>query len=340
MARGKLGSLALVGMGYWGKNLLRTLNSMGALAAAFDKDEKVVEKYLNDRLYKDVYLGTNWEVCLGRKEVKSVVIATPPKTHYDIAMASLNAGKHIFVEKPLTLDIEEAEEIVRVAKEKNLIVMVGHIFLYAPEIMKLKEVVSSENFGAIRYIYTKRLNLGQVQDCGVIDDLMPHDISVIDFLLGKKCKSVSANGISSVLTGIEDVAFVTMDYGEAKAHLHLSWLDPLKVRDTVVVGTKQMVVCDSINKKIDIYNKNVDLSAMEESMSMSYARHLLAYKYGDVVSPYIETFEPLMKECQEFVYAVTNNTPILSNGNVGLDVVKTITAAKISLANSGAWVRV
>lgn len=332
--------IALVGCGYWGKNLLRTLNSMGVLTATFDSDRSVIESYSKNRIYGDVYFDTDWEKCLGRDDVNGVVIATPPATHFEIAMKCLAAGKSVFIEKPMTLCSLQAKTICELAETKNLIVMVGHIFLYSSEIIKLKEIIYSEEFGNVLYIYTKRLNLGQVQACGVINDLMAHDVSVVNYLLDRSCDSVSAHGDSNIIKGVEDVAFVNMKYGNVTSHLHLSWLDPNKVRETVVVGTKQMVVCDSINKKIDIYNKMVDLSAMEDSMSLDYARHLLSYRYGDVVSPYISVYEPLMAECKEFVACIEEKRRPLADGRLGLEVVKTLAAAKKSLENNGAWEQV
>jgi predicted dehydrogenase len=330
-----------VGCGIWGKNLLRTLNSLNVLSGVFDLDKESLINFTKQKIYRGVYFDTDWEKCLDRDEVKGVVIATPPKNHFEIAMKALQHDKHIFVEKPIATSLEEAEAIVKYAKSKNLIVMVGHIFLYAPEILKLKEIINSEAFGKVHYVYTQRLNLGQIQSCGVLSDLLPHDISIIDFLLDRTCNSVSAFGMKNVLTNVEDVAFVIMDYGDdIKAHLHLSWLDPHKVRSTVVVGDKQMAVCDSINKTIAIYNKTVDLSKLQSETSLDYSRHLLSYKYGDVVYPYIETWEPLVKECQEFISCIEENRQPLSNGDVGVNVVKVLVAAQKSLSDNGWWKKV
>ena len=330
--------VAQIGLGYWGKNLLRVLNNLGVLSAAFDMDSKVVDKYSKDNLYHNVYFGTDWETILTDETIKAVFIASPPNVHYDMAMKALKAKKHVFIEKPMTLSVDEAEEIVSYAKECGLIVMVGFIFLYSPEIIKLKSIVDSTDFGDINYIYTERLNLGQIQACGCLYDLMPHDISIVEYITAETCNSVSAFGVSNVLNGVEDVVFINMKYGDTLVHLHLSWLNPLKVRNTVVVGTKQMAVCDSINKRIDIYNKSVDISAMENNMSIDYARHLLSYRYGDVVSPHIETYEPLTEECKEFISCIDEGREPLSSGSVGLSTVKTLVAARDSLTKNGEWV--
>lgn len=330
-------NICVIGLGYWGPNLLRVFNQLGVLKGGFDRDPSRIQKYESDATYNHVHFGMDWETCLGRDDIDGVVIATPPGSHFEIAMKSLAAGKNVFIEKPMTLCPLQAENICSLAEDKNLVVMVGHIFLYSSEIIKLKEIISSEDFGDVLYIYTKRLNLGQVQACGVINDLMAHDVSVVNYLLDRGCDSVSVHGASHIIKDVEDVAFVNMKYGNASAHLHLSWLDPNKVRETIVVGSKQMVVCDSINKKIDIYNKNVDISAMESSMSIDYARHLLSYRYGDVVSPYISVYEPLMVECKEFVSCIEEKRQPLADGKLGLDVVKTLVAAKKSFENAGVW---
>lgn len=331
-------NLALIGVGYWGKNLLRTLNNMNVLVAVFDTNLGSIDRYSDDTVYKNLYFDTNWENCLGRSFVDGVVIATPPKTHFNIAKKALKEGKHVFIEKPVTLNESDAVCLKKIAEERGLVVSTGHIFLYSPEIIKLKEIINSEDFGDIHYIYTRRLNLGQVQECGVVEDLMPHDISILDYLTDSYCTKVSTHGISHILKDVEDVSFVDMQYNNGvTAHLHLSWLDPLKVRDTVVVGSKQMAVCDSIGKKITVYNKGIKYEQDKGKLSDDYARHLMRYKYGDIVIPYIDTYEPLLEECKDFCYCIKNNTTPKSSIDVGIAVVRTMEAAKRSLEENGKW---
>lgn len=333
---------ALVGLGYWGPNLLRTLNKLDAVAAAFDKDDNRVRMFATDPMYHDVHFGVDYEVCLGRHDVRGVVIATPPHTHHQIAMECIDSGKHLFIEKPMTLNVKEAEEIVEAANKKNLVVLVGHIFLYSPEVIMLKEIINSEDFGDILYIYTQRLNLGKIQSpANVVEDLAPHDISVLDYLLEDTCKRVSVQATKHVLKDSEDVAFINMEYhNEVTAHLHLSWLDPLKIRNTVVVGSKQMVVCDSATKAIHIYNKRVDVDKRALESNQSYAAHLMSYKYGDVISPFVNGTEPMLTECQDFLNCIETGEKPVANGELGLEVVRTLEAMQKSLKDNDIWTEV
>jgi len=333
--------VAIIGAGYWGKNLIRTFNNLGALVAVYDLNENSLDSYKNDSAFNKVEFGTDYKECLLRWDIDGIVVATPPHTHHSIAKDALNAGKHVFVEKPMTLDEATSQELVYLAKEKERVLMVGHIFLYSPEIVKLKEIVNSEEFGDIQYAYTQRLNLGKIQDCGVIMDLAPHDVSILDYLFDDTCEGTKVTADSHVIDGVEDVAFITLRYKKGMmAHLHLSWLDPLKVRNTVIVGTKQMVVCDSGTKQISIYNMAVDIGDRENSSNTSYADHLLSYTYGDVVSPYIPNGEPMREEVEVFLKCMKNGAVPLADGNLGLSVVKTVTSMKESLKNNGEWVGV
>lgn len=334
-------NVAIVGAGYWGKNLIRTFNNLGRLIAVFDTDESALDNYKTDPAFSNVEFGTDYDYCLGRWDVNGVVIATPPSTHYEIAKKCLEQDKHVFIEKPMTLDQSRSEELVQLAKEKNRVIMVGHIFLYSPEIIKLKEVVNSEEFGDIKYAYTQRLNLGKIQECGVIMDLAPHDISILDYLFDDTCEGVKVTADSNVIDDVEDIAFITMRYKKGMlAHLHLSWLDPLKIRNTVIVGTKQMVVCDSGTKTLNIYNTTVDIEDRKNKSNVSYAAHLLSYTYGDMISPFVPNGEPMKAEAEEFLRCMkTGDTP-LADGELGLSVVKTMTAMKRALTNNGGWEKV
>lgn len=333
--------VALVGLGYWGPNLLRTFNNLNALAAAFDLDAKNIKKLAKDPVYKHIYFDTEWQKCLGRDDVDGIVVATPPNTHFDIAKESILGGKHVFIEKPMTLDVKEAEELVELAKKHNKIILVGHIFLYSPEIIKLKEIVQKKSFGEIQYIYTRRLNLGKIQSpANVIQDLAPHDISILDYILESKCRRVQSFAKAHVID-TEDVAFINMEYENGViCHAHLSWLDPLKLRDIVVVGTKQMVICESGRQKIKLYNKKVDIDKRQHLTNQSYADHLMNYEFGDVISPYIQSYEPMAAECQEFLNCIDKNNRPLSDEHMGLSVVKTLDAMQKSLKGNGKWVNI
>jgi len=331
-------NLVLVGLGYWGPNLLRTFNSLGSVYAAVDNNIDRLNKFSSDPVYNGIKFEESWNKFLTDDKVDGFIIATPPNTHYEIAMAAILSNKHIFIEKPMALDPEEAATIVEAAALRDLVVMVGHIFLYSPEIIKLKGVITSKEFGDVQYIYTHRLNLGKVQrPVNVVDDLAPHDISILDYLLGEQCTAAQVTAESHVID-TEDVAFVNLKYNDVLCHLHLSWLDPLKIRNIVVVGTRQMVVCDSMNKTINIYNTGIDVAKAESEMSESYSNYLMTYRYGDTLIPHIENFEPMKTECKDFIDCIESGNVPISSGRVGQSVVNTLNIIRKSLCSGGGWV--
>jgi len=326
--------IALIGLGYWGPNLLRVLNKIGVLAAAFDMDKEKVAKFAKDSTYRGVHFDTDWRRCLGRMDVKGVVIATPPDTHYMIASACLLDHKHVLIEKPMTLDVDEAKKLVNFAKNMNRYIMAGHTFLYVPEVIKIKEIIDSGELGDVVYIHASRLNLGKFQKANVVADLAPHDISIFNYLLNDKVYRVHANGYGFINKDVVEVAKVTFEYKSGPVcDLHLSWLDPRKKRVTTVVGTKKMLVYNMLaEEKIKIYNKGVDTFDTSD-----HAAYMLAYRHGDVYSPHTEVWEPLQRECEHFIESIENRRQPHTNGRDGLAVVEALCAALESL-DTGEWV--
>jgi len=314
--------LALVGLGYWGPNLLRNFNKLGVVEAAFDLNESRLEEYYNSPTYKDIYFGNDWEVCLGRSDIKGVAIATPPDTHFEIAKKALLSGKHVFCEKPLTLKVEHAEELVNIAKDKNLILMVGHTFLYSSEIRKIKEFIELGLLGDILYIISNRLNLGKFQKSGVIEDLMPHDISICNFLVGSSVRKVRAAGYSFIHgeAVFDEVAFVDLVYDNGVvANLNVSWLYPVKERKLAVVGSKRMLIYDMMaSEKIKVFDKGVD------KKPNNYGEYLLSYRHGDTWSPDLPVIEPLFVECSHFIECIKHGIRPFTDGINGLEVVKVL----------------
>jgi len=251
-------NIALVGLGYWGKNLLRNFCELGVLKYGVDLEYEVLTKHR--RTYPSVIFTADYNSVLEDPEVQGVVVATPPSTHFGLAMQAIKHNKHVFVEKPITLDVGEAQKIMRAAEEAGVKVLVGHVFLYAPEIIKLKEIATSEEFGKLLYIHTNRLNLGKVQNCGVIADLMPHDVSIVNYLTDSTIDKVSAVSYNQRFTNVDDSAIVNLvSKNGVVSTFHLSWMVPHKTRTLMVVGEKQTAVCDSITKTIRIYNSNVSV---------------------------------------------------------------------------------
>jgi len=334
--------IAVIGAGYWGPNLMRNLFELGVLTHVCDKSKKALDKASKLPQCHRVNLVQDADVIMTDKTIDAVVIATQPNAHYPLAKQALLANKHVFVEKPLTLNSVEAEKLVELADKKGLVLMVGHTFLYSPDILFLKKMVTNGEFGDVYYMYSRRLNLGKIQSAAnVVQDLAPHDISIFQYLLNKRCLGVQAYGGSYILENIEEVAFINFMYeNEIIVNLHLSWIDPLKIRELIVVGSKQMIKCDSLNKKIHLYNKGVDIDRRSFKSKGSYAEHLLNYRYGDEVIPYIESYEPLKAEMEDFIACIKNpeNSKPRSNGVLGLEVVRILEAIQNSLRRKGEWI--
>lgn len=326
--------VGVLGFGYWGPKLVRNLTEMpeADLACVVDRDAARLARVQQD--YPAVGITDDYQELLS-SDVEAVIIATPIRTHYQLAQAALLAGKHVMVEKPLTADSAEAAELVRLAEERGLTLMVGHTFEYNSAIRALRDIVASGELGELYYVDAARLNLGLFQpDINVVWDLAPHDISILLYVLGLDPIAVSARGSASVRPGVHDVAYVEMRFpGNVLAHLHLSWLDPCKVRRVTIVGSKKMVVCNDLSdsEKIRIYDKGVDRPYETDQ----FADFHLTYRYGGVNIPYVPFKEPLRAQCEHFVGCIRTGERPQSDGRVGLKVVQILEQADKSLQNGG-----
>jgi len=322
-------SLAIVGLGYWGPNLLRNFNNLGVVKYVFDLDDNKLKKFRDTSTYRDIKFATSYKQAMTDKKLSAIVVATPPDTHYDIAREALINKKHVFIEKPMTLDVGEAENLIELSNRKNKILMVGHTFLYTPEVRKIKEIIDSGELGKIQYIHASRLNLGKFQSANVVADLSPHDISIFNYLLDDELNSIFSQGYSFIDKEVIEVAFVTFEYKKgATCNLHLSWLDPLKKRVTTIVGDKRMLVYDMMaDEKIKIYDKGVDVL----NDTSDYGRYMLAYRHGDIWSPHVDVWEPLFLECEHFIKCIKGGEKPLTDGYNGREVVKGLVAALNSL---------
>jgi predicted dehydrogenase len=273
---------------------------------------------------------------LNGAELDAVVIATAVKSHYPMAKASLLAGKHTLIEKPMASSSERCEELIEIAQKKGLVLMVGHTFLYSPAVRKIQEIVNSGEIGEIRYICARRLNLGLFQnDINVAWDLAPHDISIILSIIGEQPITVNCRGSAHITPGIEDVTTMCLDFVKQRsAIIHSSWLDPRKVREMTIVGSKRMIVYDDVAplEKIRIFDARVESPPHYDT----YAEFQYAYHYGDMYVPYIKQEEPLKTECQHFVDCIKSGTPPLTGGQQGLELVRILEASTDSLAKGGA----
>lgn len=288
-----------------------------------------------------MHTTTRFADILENKEVEAVVIATQTPLHYDFARKALEAGKHVFVEKPICQTIEQAEELVRLADANDLRLMVGHLLLYHPAFNYVDTLIKNGELGDIRYVYSVRVNLGIIrQKENAFESLAPHDLSVALKFLNSKPVAISATGQAFLQNGVEDVCFATVFFeGDKLAHLHASWLDPHKIRKVTVVGSKKMAVIDDMEntEKVRLYDKGVELKPGESQRYENYT-DAMSIRTGDIVIPKITMKEPLRMECQHFVDCIRTGSTPLSDGRNGLDVVRMMAAAQTSLAQNGVCV--
>lgn len=271
--------------------------------------------------------------------IDAVVVATPIRTHFEICRFFLSAGKHVFVEKPLAQTEKECRPLIALAGEKQRVLMVGHVFEYNAAVRKIKEYVDQGELGKLFYVYSQRVNLGKIQnDVNALWSFAPHDISILNYWLGKEPVRVAARGFSYLNPNIEDVVFVTLEYpGGVGAHLHLGWLDPRKVRLMALVGSKKMLVYDdvSLDAKIQVYDKGVvQLHDFLEAPE-TFAEFQFQIRSGDLVTPSLPFSEPLHSECRHFIDSIQKGARPLTDGENGLRVVKVLEAAESSLRQGG-----
>ncbi|MGV8083335.1 MAG: Gfo/Idh/MocA family protein [Coriobacteriia bacterium] len=331
-------TVALVGHGYWGPNLLRNYMELPGARVKWVCDRDANKLAKAKLRYPAVTATEDYADVLGDDEVDAVLIATPISTHFKLAMAALEAGKHVFVEKPMTASVLEAQALIAAAEARNLTLMVGHTFEYSSPVVKIKELIDSGELGEIYYVASSRINLGIHQkDVSVIWDLAPHDFSILFDWLGEEPEHVSAIGRGCVKCDIPDVAFVTLQFPSgAIAEVQLSWLSPVKLRRTIVVGSKKMLVYDDSKniEKVKIFDHGVNL--IEPG---SFGEFQLSYRTGDIVSPRLEACEPLFVEAKHFVDSIRTGSRPKTDGESGLRVVRTLERAEESMRLNGNFTR-
>ena len=327
--------LGVVGCGYWGPNLVRNFRALPECQLKMMCDiSKDRLKHLTS-LYPEVEAELNFDHMLNGVGLDAVIVATSVKLHFPMAKAALLSGKHVFIEKPMASSSEQCAELVSIARQKGLVLMIGHTFLYSPAVRKIKEIVDRGDLGEIRYICARRLNLGLFQkDINVAWDLAPHDISIILHLLEQFPISVNCRGSAHVTPGIEDVTSMSLTFkNDRSAIIHSSWLDPRKVREMTIVGSKRMIVYDDValQEKIRVFDARVERPPHYDTL----AEFHYAYHYGDTYSPYIKQEEPLKTECQHFLDCIQHDKEPLTNGSQGTDLVRILEASSQSLKAGG-----
>jgi len=331
-----MGCVAVVGVGYWGPNLARNFMSLGAFehVIACDMDAKRLSVVC--RQLPGLQASTSLTDTLARPEVEAVIVATPVRTHHMLAKAALSAGKHVLIEKPMTYTSAEARELVELAAQRSLTLMVDHTFIYTGAVEKIIEVTSRPDFGDFFYVDSVRVNLGLFQhDVDVIWDLAPHDLSIVNRVLNRRPRVVRAVGQSHTDSGKADVAYLHVDYGDRiNATFHVNWLSPTKVRRMIIAGSKQMVLWDDLEaaEKIRVYDKGIETKPIGPE---DQRRLQVGYRTGDVWMPRIDPTEALQKVACHFADCCRNGKRPITSGEDGLDVVLTLEASDMSLAHGG-----
>jgi predicted dehydrogenase len=327
--------VGIIGVGNWGKNHLRIFLSLPNVDLNYicDLNENTLLKIKAH--HPKVFVTQDADELI--ENVDAVVIASSANTHYKLTKNSLLKGRHVLVEKPLALNFREGEELVKISKKKKVILMVGHLLIYHPAIVKLKEYIEKGELGDIYYLYSQRLNLGRIRvDENVMWSLAPHDISVANYILNAEPLKVSAKGRSYIQKDIEDVAFIDVEYDNGIiAHFHVSWLDPHKIRSLTVVGSRKMAVFDDMQaeEKLKIYDKGVEIRSLLEPKVLPPSA--VTIRYGDIFAPKVDMKEPLYLEAEHFINCILNGERPKTDGESALKVLRVLEAANISSKQGG-----
>lgn len=327
----------VIGYGYWGPNLARCLSETEdcQLTAIADQSPAALKRAA--RRYPGAYLTRNWVEVVRNSTIDAVVIATPVESHFEIAEASLLAGKHVLVEKPITRTVEEAQRLIDLAASKGKIVLVDHTFCYTPAVKMLSDLVSAGTLGNLYYYISNRMNLGAFRsDVDVIWDLAVHDIAILDYCLKAQPVAVSASGVSHIKGNLANLAHVSLFYeGGLLGDLNVNWLSPVKIRQSILSGNRRMVVYDDLesNEKIKIYDSGVSL---EVNDAESRRRMLVSYRIGDITAPRLATTEALLAETQHFAGCILKDAKPITDGLTGLRVLEVLEAATRSMEQRGA----
>lgn len=329
--------VGVIGYGYWGPNLVRNFYEVPGciVRCVCDRDPSRLD--LVQARYPTVEVTTTWTDLVARSDIDLVVIATPVASHFELAEGALRSGKHVLVEKPLAASVEQAEKLVELAGARGLLLMVDHTFVFTPAVQKIRELVVSGELGELYYYDSVRVNLGLFQhDVNVIWDLAVHDLSILTFVTGLRPTQVSATGAAHIPGSPEDTAFMTLFFdGPMIGHVHVNWLAPVKVRRTLIGGSKKMVVYDDIepSEKVKVYDSGVDV---EEADTEDLRAVLVSYRTGDMLAPKLSAQEALRIEAEHVLACLRGEADPLVPGEVGLEVVRILQAASESIRRHGA----
>jgi predicted dehydrogenase len=326
-------NIGVIGYGYWGPNIVRNFSSLDytRVLCVCDSNQGAMDRVRKS--YPHVAVSRDYNDIVTSPDVDAVAVITPVSTHFELARKALENGKHVFVEKPFTATVAQAEELITLAEKKKLTIMVDHTFIFTGAVRKIKQLIDERALGDLYYYDSVRVNLGLFQrDVNVIWDLAPHDLAVMDYLLDERPVAVAACGKAHV-NGMEDTAYVTVHFNNNLiAHFNVNWLSPVKVRTTLIGGEKKMLVWNDLeaDEKIKIYDKGVEVRTKEAEYKM-----LVNYRSGDMYAPRVESSEALKIEAEYFVQCITENKTPINDGHAGLRVVKMLDACNESLRNKG-----
>lgn len=331
-------NIGIIGYGYWGPNLVRNFSLVNNCNVKMVSDFRTERLNVVSKTYPTINVTQDPDEIILSSEIDAIVIATPVFTHFPLAKKALENGKHVLLEKPMTGTVKDAEELMSLAKQKDLLLMVDHTFLYTGAVKKMKQLIDDKTIGDIQYFDSSRINLGLFQpDVNVLWDLAPHDISMLLHLTKAKPYSVNATGVSHTKNGIENIAYLTVNYQEDFiAHFSCSWTSPVKLRSLLIGGDKKMMLFNDLEptEKIKIYDTGYNYKSDEEKK-----RLLVDYRTGDVFIPKIEMKEALLGMADDFVSSIQNKREPISTAQLGLDVVKILEAAQVSIKNNGKEVK-
>ena len=332
-------NIAIIGYGYWGKNLVRNFYSQknATLKTVVDADQKKLDQIKQN--YPTIHTTTSYDEVLNDIEIEGIVIATQVFSHFELAKKALLAGKNVLVEKPMTASYAQAQELIKIAQEKGKVLMVDHTFLYTGAVQKMKQVIDNKELGNINYIDSTRINLGLFQpDVNVLWDLAAHDVSICNYLINENPVIVQATGISHTNNGIENIAYLTLKYASNKiAHFNCSWTSPVKIRQMLVGGDKKMILWNDLDvyEKIKIYDTGYEIKSEEDKTKI-----LVDYRVGDIFVPKTDGIEALFAMAADFISAIQTGTMPRSNFEIGAIVVKVLEASQVSIKNKGVEVEI
>lgn len=327
-------SVGIIGYGYWGPNLVRNFSGIETIQVKYVAEANSTRHSVIRRNHPNVQIVLSAEEMLKDESLDAVVIATPVSTHFPLAKQALNLGKHVLLEKPMASSVAECEELIQIAQEKGLTLMVDHTFLYTGAVQKIKQIIDSGEIGELQYFDSTRINLGIFQnDVNVLWDLAPHDISILGYLKKEMPISVNATGISHLKNGIENIAFMTINYSsDFIAHFNCSWSSPVKIRQTLISGDKKMILYNDIepSEKVKVFDTGVGIKSDADRNKL-----LIDYRFGDILIPKLSTHEALQQVAKDFIESIELRREPLSSAEIGLHVVRVLEAAEKSINQKG-----